>query len=284
MAPRGDIGSLLLREVRLAPRLDAEGERELITLYRDGDHAAFGRLIIANVRLAIHRARMLRGYGLQEDDLIQEGIVGLLEAAARFDVDREIRFASYASWWIKAITMEFVLRNWSIVRTVMSGDQKTLFFKLRQMKARLLRDPSMDPSTVRTAIAAAAGVSVRDVEIMEARLSGDVHLNAPAPWDEDGEAEIGDNLPDEASMFSDLASDIDGDEREVALKAALGALDDRERLIVQERWLADDVASLSALGEFFGVTPQTVKRIEIDAIAKVRATVFASTAGHAMAA
>ena len=284
MSQLADIGGLLLAEARRAPRLDIDQERELITLYRDGDHAAFGRLIIANVRLAISRARALRGYGLQEDDLIQEGIVGLLEAAARFDVDREVRFAAYAQWWIKATTMEFVLRNWSIVRTVMSGDQKTLFFQLRQMKARLLRDPSMDPSTVRTAIAAAVGVSLRDVEIMEARLTGDVHLNAPAPWDEDGEAEVGDSLADGASLLADFASDFDTDDREAALKAALATLDDRERLIVQERWLTEEVAPLAALGEFFGVTPQTVKRIEIAAIAKIQTAVFSGPAGSALVA
>ena len=283
MSRIADIGSLLLTEARRAPRLDVDRERELVALYRDGDHAAFGHLIIANVRLAISRARALRGYGLQEDDLVQEGIVGLLEAAARFDVEKGIRFAAYASWWIKSTTMEFVLRNWSIVRTAMSADQSRLFFKLRRLKARLLRDPSIDPAAVRTAIAAAARVPVREVEVMEARLSGDVCLNAPAPWDEDGEAEIGDNLADTASLLNDVASDIDQDQREMALRAALGTLDEREQLVVRERWLVDDVAPLTALAEFLGVTAQAVKRIELAAIAKLQSAVFSHPGGFAVA-
>ena len=284
MGQHADIGSLLLAAARRVPRLDTQRERELVALYRDGDYAALGHLVIAKVHLAISRARALRGYGLQEDDLIQEGIVGLLEAAARFDVDREVPFGAYATWWIKATTMEYVLRNWSCVRIGLSDDQQLLFFNMRRLKARLLRDPSVDPATVRHAIAAATGASVRDVELMDARLSGDVHLNAPAPWDESGDAEIGDNLADSASLLSDFASDFDDDEREVALRAALGILDERERLVVQERWLVDEVAPLNALGEFLGVTAQTVKRIEVGALAKIQAAVFSSRAGRALAA
>lgn len=284
MGQIADIGGLLLAEARRAPRLNADRERELIALYRAGDHAALGHLIIANVRLALYQARKLRGYGLQEEDLIQEGIVGLLEAAARFDVDREVRFGSYAMWWIKSTTMEFVLRNWSCVRMAMGGEQNKLFFNLRRLKARLLRDPSVDPATVRQAIAAATGASMRDVELMEARLSGDVYLNAPAPWDEDGETEIGDSLADGASLLSDYASDIDADERELALREAMNALDERERLVIRERWLVDDVAPFAALAEFLGVTARAVKRIELAALAKVQATVFRSAAGRALAA
>ncbi len=271
MPAHGDVGNLLLNAARTAPRLDAEQERILITACREGDEASLGRLIICNVRLAIKQARSLRGYGLFEEDLIQEGIVGLLEAASRFDTGREVRFSTYAAWWIRACTWDFVLRNWSIVRVYTDADQKKLFFGIRSMKAKLDRDASVDPASVRSAIASALGVSLRDVEIMDARLSGDISLNAPAPWDEDGEAEIGDNLHDDAPLPDDLAfGAIEDDETAAALKSALSALDEQERLVVQERWLTDDIAPLNALGEFLGMSPQRVKRIEIAAIAKMQ--------------
>ena len=280
MSAQASVSHLLLRAATAAPKLDAEAERNLVVRYHEGDQAALGQLIIANVRLAISRAHALRGYGLQADDLVQEGIIGLLEAASRFDIGQGVRFSTYATWWIKATTMEYVLRNWSIVRSAMSDDQSRLFFKLRRTKERLLRDPSADPSSIRDAIAAALGVPVRDVELMEARLGGDVALNAPAPWDEDGEAEIGDSLADTSALPDELAfGAIVTDAKEMAFRSAMAALDDTERLVVQERWLTDDIAPLEALAEFLGISARRVKRIEIDALAKLQATAAAAWMG-----
>ena len=251
MTAQSSVSHLLLRAAAAAPKLDASSERDLVERYHGGDYAALGQLIISNVKLATSRARALRGYGLAEDDLVQEGIVGLLEAASRFDIGQEVRFSTYAMWWIKATTMEFVLRNWSIVRNALSDDQSRLFFNLRRTKERLLRDPSADPASIRAAIASALGVPERDVDIMEARLGGDVSLNAPAPWDEDGEVEIGDSMADTSPLPDAIAFGIiETDDREIALRSAMNQLDDTERLVVQERWLTEDIAPLGALAEF----------------------------------
>lgn len=273
MSAQSSVGHLLMNAAHSAPKLDADAERELVSRYHAGDHAALGQLIISNVRLAIKRATTLRGYGLPADDIAQEGIIGLLEAASRFDIRQDVRFATYAGWWIKATTMEFVLRNWSIVRTSLDDDQKRLFFQLRRTKERLLRDPSADPASIRAAIASALGVPEREVDTMEARLGGDVSLNAPASWDEDGETEIGDTFADASPLPDALAFGlIETDGREIAFREAMSRLDERERLVIQERWLTDDIAPLAALGEFLGITPQNVKRIEIGALAKLQAT------------
>ena len=273
MTAQSSVGHLLLSAAAAAPKLDTTAERDLIERYHDGDRVALGLLIVSNVRLAIARAYSLRGYGLAADDLVQEGIVGLLEAAARFDIGKDVRFSTYAGWWIKATTMEFVLRNWSIVRTSLDEQQKRLFFQLRRTKERLLRDPSADPTSIRAAIASALGVPERDVDIMEARLGGDVALNAPAPWDEDGETEIGDNLPDLGPLPDALAfGSIETDAKDIAVRAAMSDLDDRERLVVRERWLVDDIAPLDALAEYLGISARQVKRIEIAALAKLQAS------------
>lgn len=267
-----DVGQLLLRAARGVKLLSIDDEKALIGRYRSGDAAALGTLVIAHVRLAVSRARQLQNYGVPVEDLVQEGMVGLLEAAARFDVARDVRFSTYASWWVKATTYDYVLRNWSIVRGAMSTEHKALFFSLRRMKARLMRDPSASPSSVRAAIAAAMGVPLRDVEMMDARLSaGDVSLNAPARWDQDGEAEIVDGLADLASLDETGAADLlDDDRRGTELRSALDTLDDRERLIIEERWIAEDVAPLNALGEWLGITAEKVRRLEVDAIVKLR--------------
>ena len=106
MTAQSSVSHLLRRAAAAALKLDASSERDLVERYHGGDHAALGQLIIVNIELAISRARALRGYGLAEVDSVQSGIVGLLEAASRFNIGQEVRFSTYATWWIKATTME----------------------------------------------------------------------------------------------------------------------------------------------------------------------------------
>ena len=104
-----------VRAAMAAPYLTREEEHELALRWRDErDTNALDRLTTAHMRLVIALAAKFRYFGLSMSDLIQEGHVGLLEAAARFDPDREVRFSTYASWWIRASVQDFILRNWSI--------------------------------------------------------------------------------------------------------------------------------------------------------------------------
>ena len=121
-----------------APYLERDEEHDLAVRWRDGqDQAALHRLTSAHMRLVIAIAARFRNFGLPMGDLIQEGHVGLLEAAARFEPDREVRFSTYATWWIRASIQDYILRNWSIVRGGTSSAQKALFFNLRRLRARL---------------------------------------------------------------------------------------------------------------------------------------------------
>src|SRR5690606_13688434 len=122
------------------PFLEREEERRLAVRWkRDCDEAALHRLAAAHMRLVISIAARFRHYGLPVADLIQEGHVGLLEAAARFEPEREVRFSTYATWWIRASIQDHILRNWSIVRGGTSSNQKALFFSLRRLRWRLGR-------------------------------------------------------------------------------------------------------------------------------------------------
>ena len=123
-----------------AELLDAETELRLAYAWRDQrDEQALHRLITAYMRLAISMAAKFRRYGAPMNDLIQEASLGLMKAADKFDPDRGVRFSTYAVWWIKASIQDYVMRNWSMVRTGSTSAQKALFFNLKRVQAKLTK-------------------------------------------------------------------------------------------------------------------------------------------------
>ena len=149
-----------------APYLAREEERDLAIRWKDRqDQGARNQIALAHMRLVIAMASKFRGFGLPMSDLVQEGYVGLLEAAARFEPARDVRFSTYASWWIRASMQDYILRNWSIVRGGTSSAQKALFFNLRRLRAKLARgDSNLTAQAIHEEIAVALGVSVSDVQ------------------------------------------------------------------------------------------------------------------------
>jgi RNA polymerase sigma-32 factor len=257
-----------------APYLERKEEHDLAVKWRDGkDQAALHRLTSAHMRLVIAIAARFRNFGLPMGDLIQEGHVGLLEAAARFEPDRDVRFSTYATGWIRASIQDYVLRNWSIVRGGTSSSQKALFFNLRRLRARLAQTTDDRPRPLVFAeIAKAIGVSAGDVEMMNARLSGpDMSLNAPIHESEAGASDRQDFLVDTVPLPDETVSEaIDGERRLSWLRAALGVLSPREFRIVQERRLREEGATLEELGESLGISKEHVRQIEHRALEKLR--------------
>jgi RNA polymerase sigma-32 factor len=259
-----------------APFLTREDERGLAEAWvHRRDEKALHRLAHAHMRLVIALAARFRNYGLPMADLIQEGHVGLLEAAARFEPEREVRFSTYATWWIRASIQDHILRNWSIVRGGTSSAQKALFFNLRRLRARISQaagsGASMD--AVYGEIATAVGVSKDDVASMAVRMAGnDVSLNAPMT-DSDGGAASDrmDFLVDSQPLPDAIVEDsIDGDRRLNWLRTAFGVLNDREARIIRERRLQDEAATLESLGERLGISKERVRQIENRAIEKLK--------------
>ena len=172
----------LMRAALSAPYLERDEEHDLAVRWREyRDQEALHRITTAHMRLVISMAGKFRHFGLPLGDLIQEGHVGLLEAAARFEPDRAVRFSTYATWWIRASIQDYILRNWSIVRGGTSSAQKALFFNLRRLRARLAQGTEMlSSASIYQQISTALGVSVSDVAMMDSRLSApDTSLNAP---------------------------------------------------------------------------------------------------------
>jgi len=258
-----------------APFLTRENEHALAVRWKDlRDEDALHQLAAAHMRLVIAIAARFRHYGLPMADLIQEGHVGLLEAGARFEPEREVRFSTYATWWIRASIQDYILRNWSIVRGGTSSAQKALFFNLRRLRARLAHSAAEDASIdVHQEIANAVGVSRNDVQLMEARLSGsDMSLNAPlSESDNSGPSERMDFLVDGAPLPDETVSDaIDSERRVTWLRSALTVLSDRELNILRARRLSEESATLEALGDRLGISKERVRQIESRALEKLR--------------
>ncbi len=257
------------------PMLSREHEFELAYLWRDkGDEKALHELVSAYVRLVISMATKFKHYGLSPADLVQEGSIGLMQAAARFQPEREIRFSTYASWWIKSSMQDYILRNWSIVRSGTSASQKSLFFNLRWLRSKIENLPgeSLEEDVLVT-VAERLKIKLKDVEAMSQRLSGrDQPLNAPIGLE--GDETLENFLPYEGPSPEDLAiKGRDGEIRGRWLRKALNCLTDREQLILRERCLKDDRTTLEALGRRLGITKERVRQIEHKAYEKLKAGV-----------
>jgi len=271
-----------VRAAMNAPYLEREEEHDLAVRWKDEkDQDALHRITMAHMRLVISMAAKFRNFALPMSDLIQEGHVGLLEAAARFDPEREVRFSTYATWWIRASIQDYVLRNWSIVRGGTSSAQKSLFFNLRRLRARLAQDdPFLSETAIQSQIANTLGVHAKDVAVMDARLSGsDSSLNAPMSGGDEGSSSdrmdflVSDEpLPDEQ-----VTTMIDDERRSMWLGDALNTLNPRELRIIRQRRLSEEGATLESLGSELGISKERVRQIENRALEKLRTVLKTET-------
>ncbi len=259
------------RDAMRAPMLDAETEQALARRWREaGDEKALHRLTEAYVRLVVAMAAKFRNYGLPNADLVQEGNVGLMQAAARFEPDRNLRFSTYAVWWIRAAMQDYILRNWSIVRTGTTSAQKSLFFNLRRMRAQIGDTDETMSREARLAVAKKLGVAEREVAAMATRLSGpDRSLNAPLG--EAGDTNWQDTLADDhVTPDIEVMQRRDDATRTRWIAEAMEYLNPRELMIIRERRLSEDGVTLDALGEKLGVSKERVRQIETQALGKLR--------------
>jgi RNA polymerase sigma-32 factor len=267
----------LTRTAMKAELLDAETELELAYAWRDQrDEAALHRLITAYMRLAISMAGKFKRYGAPMNDLIQEAGLGLMKAADKFDPDRGVRFSTYAVWWIKASIQDHVMRNWSMVRTGSTSSQKSLFFNMRRVQARLEREAAsagepLDRHQLRQMISTEIGVPLHDVEMMEGRLSGsDYSLNATQSAEDEGREWIDALVDDSAQAAEKVEDSHDTAQLRAWLLSAMKELNEREQFIVRERKLRDQPRTLESLGAELKLSKERVRQLEAAAFAKMR--------------
>lgn len=255
------------------PLLERDHEFELAKKWKEnGDERALHELVRSYTRLVIAAAARFKHYGLPMGDLIQEGNLGLMQAANRFEPERDVRFSTYATWWIRASIQDYILRNWSIVRTGTTAAQKSLFFNMRRLRAKIDGAATENglSSDGRIKIAAALGVRVKDVEDMEGRMNrGDQSLNAMVS--DDGEEEFQSFLADTRPNPEEVVTEMkDSQTRSKWLNDALRKLSEREQHIIRERHMNYETVTLEDLGKKLGVSKERVRQLEARAMEKLR--------------
>ena len=266
-----------MQSIRTIPSLTAEEEMELgMRLKTSNDLEAAKTLILSHLKLVAKVAKGYSGYGLPQSDLVQEGNIGLMKAVKRFDPERGVRLVSFAIYWIKAEIQEYIVKNWRLVKTATTKAQRKLFFNLRSMKKTLQPLKSDEINS----IAKELNVKPEDVREMEYRFNGnEISLDYGSEESEDDVFRPIAYLKDETPEPSEKM-EIDQSEGNSlsSLSKALSSLDERSRLIVEERWLKDkDASTLHELADKLGVSAERIRQIEQAAMKKIKLLMLSSS-------
>ena len=250
-----------------SPLLSKEQEQSLTKSWKNNkDAKALEKLILSYTKLVIRIASQFKHYGLPFTDLVQEGHIGLLLAIEKFDVDRDLRFSTYSRWWVRATIQEYVLKNWSIVKTGSSSAQKSLFFNLRRFKIN-----GEVNHEERKNIARLLGVKEKFISDRENHiLKRDASLNTPLNSDT---LEEWQNFLVDNSQENIEDAFIKNDEKlrkKKWLVKALEALDEREKIIINSRHMCESPMTLEKIGKKLNISKERVRQIEAAAITKLK--------------
>lgn len=254
------------------PLLEEKHELDLANKWKNNnDENALHELIQAHMRLVVSYAVKYKNYGLSLNDLIQEGNIGLMKAAQKFEPNKGFRFSTYASWWIRASIQDFLLKHWSIVRIATTSKQKSLFFSLRRLKQKINgnENGNIDFNTAEN-IASDLNISTSAVINMDSRITqNDSSLNKKIS--EDGEDEFLSLLEDENARPDNIIFAKDEiDHKKTMVNNAIDSLDDRETQIINERHLSEDPKTLEYLGKKLKISKERVRQIEKNAMNKMK--------------
>jgi RNA polymerase sigma-32 factor len=255
---RADSFRLYLHEISKHPVLTKEREKEIaerIRLYKDKD--AEKELVVSNLRLVVKIALDYYSYQLNILDLIQEGNIGLLRAVQKYDVTRGTRFSTYASFWIRAYVLKYLMDSWSIVKVGTKDSQRKLFYGLNKEKEKLEK-MGITPST--RVLADHLDVSEEDVEDMEKRLhNGDISL-------EDQLFDGGEEVMDTLSTDENIEETVSDKEIKELLRKKLAdfktLLSEKERFVLEHRIMAEEPITLREIGERFKTSRESVRQLQ----------------------
>ena len=254
-----------LQEISRLPAIDAETEKVLGARAQDGDRDAMKRLVEANLRFVVSFAKRYRGCGLSFLDLINEGNIGLMEAAKRYDPKKDVRFLTYAVWWVRQAIVHAISEQGGAVR--LPQKQANLVHRLARVQRALTLELQREPTIAE--VAEEMGTTVEDVTRLMQTGGGQVSIDGGN--DEDPEA---------AALVDRLEQDVIQPAEDIMFKAALeeqlrAAVDDldpKEELVVKLRFGLDDhePLTLKEIGEQLNLSRERIRQIEVQALAKLK--------------
>ena len=264
--------NLFIKNSLRSPLLEKNDERKLIKKWlKKGDEKSLHQLTQSHMRLVISYAFKYKSYGLSVSDLIQEGCIGLMKAAKRFDLNQDVRFSTYAGWWIRAAIQDFILKNWSLVKLSSSSKQKSLFFTLRKLKRKIQNTEygSIDFKTAQD-LAINLQISTSDVINMDIKISqNEGSLNTKIS--DEGNNEFLDLIEDEDARPDDAVfNKEDSFFKKDLISNSMKILNKREKIIIKSRYLSENRKTLDFLGKELEISKERVRQIEKDAMIKMR--------------
>ena len=252
--------------------LQKEEEFHYINDWRDNRNPkSLQKILNSYLRLAVSYARKYSSYGLPIDDLIHEGVLGIMHALDKFDTSKDFRLSTYASWWIRASIQDYILKNWSVVRTGSTASQKALFFNLKKIKQQI-NDVSREYMGQNEINKVSEMLNVKSLEIqnMESRLTGgDLHLNQKV--DNETENDLMSLLSDERMNPEEVYEDFnDNNVKKNYINIAIDKLNEREKTIIKLRKLKEKSITLDELGKKLRISKERVRQIETKALEKLK--------------
>ena len=264
--------STLISLAKKGDILEKNEEFDLIEDWRlNRNQKSLQRILNAYLRLAVSYARKYSSYGLPLDDLIHEGVLGIMHALEKFDISKDFRLSTYASWWIRASIQDYILKNWSVVRTGSTASQKALFFNLKKIKQQI-SDVSNEFMGQKEIDKVSDMLKVKSIEVqnMESRLSGgDVFLNQK--FDNDSENDMMSLLSDDRDNPEEVYEDYNDNKiKKEFINNAINTLNERERKIIKLRKLKEKSITLDELGKMLKISKERVRQIETKALQKLQ--------------
>ena len=262
----------LIELSKKAAILEKDDEFYLINDWRDNKNPkSLQKILHSYLRLAISYARKYSSYGLPIDDLIHEGVLGIMHSLEKFDTSKDFRLSTYASWWIRASIQDYILKNWSVVRTGSTASQKALFFNLKKIKQQI-NDVSREFMGQDEINKVSEMLKVKSIEIqnMESRLTGgDQHLNQKV--DNESENDLMSLLADERKNPEETFEDLNDKKiKKDFIHKAIDTLNDREKIIINLRKFREKSITLDELGQKLKISKERVRQIETKALEKLK--------------
>ncbi len=262
----------LIELSKKAAILEKDEEFDLINDWRiNKTPKSLQKILHSYLRLAISYARKYSSYGLPIDDLIHEGVLGIMHALEKFDTSKDFRLSTYASWWIRASIQDYILKNWSVVRTGSTASQKALFFNLKKIKQQI-NDVSREFMGQNEINKVSNMLKVKSIEVqnMESRLTGgDLHLNQKV--DNDTENDLMSLLADDRQNPEETYEEFnDKNIKKDFINKALETLSDREKKIIRLRKFREKSITLDELGQMLKISKERVRQIETKALEKLK--------------